>query len=345
MSIHNILLIQLKHLGDLLLSTPVIDALAEAYPSAKITVLCNGGMEAMVAGHPRVQEVITLPSKLRDIRGLGRVRSEWNLLKKLRRRRFDLAVNLSRGDRGGWLSVLCGAKIRLGYRVASQERAYKNWFYNRPVEQPTEQIHEVEKNLRVLTGLGLKVAPRPLSFSVPFEDLEWAEHQLGAAGKRRIAHVHPTSRWMFKGWETSKWSELIAGLKRDGFFVVLTCGPHANEIEHCRPILRAAGPDQFFLGGISLKRLGALLHRAHVFVGVDSAPMHMAAALRTPSVALFGPTGAANWRPWQVDSVVLQKYCECMEARGQRCDWTKGVVRRCLAEISVAEVRAAVDGL
>ena len=88
-NVQRILVIQLKHLGDLLLSTPVIDALADGFPSAKISILVNSGMEAMVTGHPRLSEIISLPPQMRDEGGLKRLRLEWALIRRIRERRFD----------------------------------------------------------------------------------------------------------------------------------------------------------------------------------------------------------------------------------------------------------------
>jgi lipopolysaccharide heptosyltransferase III len=344
-NVERILLIQLKHLGDLLLTTPVIDALAEAFPAAKISVLVNPGMEEMVAGHPKIHEILSLPPRLRQSSGLRRLQKEWSLLQELRARNFDLAVNLSRGDRGGWLSVFSGARYRLGYKVASQEPGYKNWFYNLSVDQPVESIHEVEKNLRLLPGLGIEPSERPLTYAIPREDAEWAEAQLARLQDRPIVHVHPTSRWMFKTWDPYHMAAVMSELQSRGHRIVLTCGPDLDETKHCQAILHHANPDLQFLGTLTLKQLGALIARARVFLGVDSAPMHIAAAVRTPTVALFGPTGAENWSPWQVPSVVLQKSCPCKEARAEKCDWRKDIVRACLAAITVEEVFNAVRKL
>lgn len=343
--IKKILVIQLKHLGDVLLSTPVIDALASTYPSAKISILINSGMEEMVSGHPHLHEVLTLPPKLRQEGGFTRIRKEWSLMRDIRSRKFDLAINLSRGDRGGWISVFSGARNRLGFKVASQEPGYKNWFYNLPVEQPIESIHEVEKNLRLLEGLELSPEPSPLTFAIPHETKDWADTELAGFADRPIVHVHPSSRWMFKCWDPRSMGSVIAHLREHGHRVVISCGPAPDEIKHCEAILGHAPVDRQYLGTLNLKQLGALIAKAKVFLGVDSAPMHIAAAVGTPTIALFGPTGAENWSPWQVSSVVLQKPCPCKEARAEKCDWRKDAVRACLAAIGTHEVLSAIHRL
>lgn len=344
-NIQKVLIIQLKHLGDVLLTTPVIDALASNYPSAKISILLNSGMEEMVSGHPRLHEILSLPPRLRDQTGMERLRVEWAMMKSIRARRFDLAINLSRGDRGGWISVLSGARWRLGYKVASQEPFYKNWFYNLPVEQPVESIHEVEKNLRLLTGLGFLASSGPLTYVIPKEASDWASTELSRLNDRPIVHVHPTSRWMFKCWDPYHMAAVMSDLQARGHRVVLTCGPHLDELKHCQAILHHTKPDLQYLGTLGLKQLGALIARARVFLGVDSAPMHIAAAVKTPTVALFGPTGVENWAPWRIPSTVLQKPCPCKEARAEKCDWRKDIVRACLEAITVEEVLNAVRKL
>jgi heptosyltransferase-3 len=276
---------------------------------------------------------------------LGKLKDEWRLLREIRARRFDLAINLSRGDRGGWISLFSGARHRLGYKVASQEPGYKNWFYNLPVEQPVESIHEVEKNLRLLTGLGVLPASPPLTYFVPEEVSNWAESELRPLRDRPIVHVHATSRWMFKCWDPHAMATVISDLQAHGSRIVLTCGPHLDETKHCQTILHHSKPDRQYLGTLSLKQLGALIAGAQAFLGVDSAPMHIAAAVGTPTVALFGPTGAENWSPWRVASIVLQKPCPCKDARAEKCDWRKDAVRACLAAITTAEVLSAVRRL
>jgi heptosyltransferase-3 len=299
----------------------------------------------MISGHPRLHEILSLPPKLRDERGGTRIRKEWKTVQEIRARAFDLVVNMSRGERGGWIAVLSGARLRLGYKVASQEPGYKNWFYNVAVDQPVESIHEVEKNLRLLTGLGIEAQTSPLTYVIPEEIGGWADTELARLKDRPIVHVHPASRWMFKCWDPRLMGAVISDLQASGNRIVLTCGPHLDETKHCQAILHHSTPDLQYFGTLGLKQLGALIARARVFLGVDSAPMHIAAAVQTPTVALFGPTGAENWSPWRVPSAVLQKPCPCKEARAEKCDWRKDAVRACLAAITVEEVLSAVRRL
>jgi heptosyltransferase-3 len=112
--------------------------------------------------------------------------------------------------------------------------------------------------------------------------------------------VQPTSRWKFKCWTEEGMAGVVAHLSRKGVFPVVTSGPDPAEIAQANRVADSSGsPCASLAGNLSLKELGAGIASARVFVGVDSAPMHIAAAVGTPVVALFGPTGAFNWAPWE----------------------------------------------
>jgi heptosyltransferase III len=317
------------------------------FPQAKISLLVNSGMEVMATGHPRLAEVLSLPPGLREERGLVRIRQELGHIQRLREHRFDLAINLSRGDRGGWFSVLSGASYRLGYKVPSQEPRFRNWFYNIAVDQPADSIHEVEKNLRLLAGLAIEAKPLPLTFNIPPAVSDWAKAEITPLREcaRGLVHIHPTSRWMFKSWDPARNAAVVRELQKRGYRVVLTTGPDLDEVKHGQAILHEAAPDRFHFGDLNLKQLGALIAEAELFFGVDSAPMHIASAVKTPTIALFGPTGVENWAPWMVESRVIHKDCPCKEARAEKCDWKRFSVRKCLADITVEEVVEAITSL
>ena len=162
---------------------------------------------------------------------------------------------------------------------------------------------------------------------------------------KRFIHLHPASRWQFKCWTARGNAELIDALTRNGHRVVLTGAPSADERAFVAEILKLARYAPIDLTGqLSLKELAALTARARLFVGVDSAPMHIAAAMGTPTVALFGPSGDIEWAPWQVPHrIVTSREHRCRPCGQDGCGG--GKVSECLTTLSVKAVLGATDAL
>jgi heptosyltransferase-3 len=162
---------------------------------------------------------------------------------------------------------------------------------------------------------------------------------------RGFVHLHPASRWQFKCWTPERNAALIDRLQAGGERVVLTAAPDERELALVAAIRsRCATPPVDLSGKLTLKMLAALSSRAKLFVGVDSAPMHIAAAMGTPVVALFGPSGEAEWGPWKVPHlVVASNRHACRPCGNDGCGG--GKLSECLASISVEAVLEAVGAL
>ena len=167
-------------------------------------------------------------------------------------------------------------------------------------------------------------------------------HQHGLTPKNFIL-IHPPARWLFKCWTAEGYAQVIDALQNDYKLpVVLTAAPAPQEMQFMQDIARRLHTTPVNLAGrLDLKALGAMIAQARLFIGVDSAPMHLAAAVGTPTVVLFGPSGPYNWRPWGEGHLVLTKDFDCQPCGRDGCDGTK--ISRCLTAITPAEVLAAVD--
>jgi heptosyltransferase-3 len=171
--------------------------------------------------------------------------------------------------------------------------------------------------------------------------------EAGMGPGQRLAVVHPVSRWLFKAWPEASCAETIIRLVREiPVAVALTSGPRSDEIETANRILaraqlgRGGGPIINLIGHTSVGELAALLELASLFVGVDSAPMHMAAALGVPVVALFGPSGEMSWGPWGEGHAVIASPYLCRPCGRDGC--LGGKRSDCLEAITTDEVVAAV---
>ena len=199
----------------------------------------------------------------------------------------------------------------------------------------------------LLEHAGLKLRstePGNLCLVVPEDLRAWARAELAPLRPARIVHIHPVSRWLWKCWGDDAMAQIIDWLQTErNARVVLTTGPVPRERERAQEIVRLCRTKPLFYdGNLSLSQIAALSAESDGYFGVDTAPMHMAAAVGVPVVALFGPTKPKNWGPWTSLGHVLSKHCICSDpASKEKCDWSQ--VRACLAAITVPEAQAALD--
>jgi heptosyltransferase-3 len=337
-----ILVIKFKHIGDVLLTTPAIHALKAAYPAARIHALVPRGTEPVLEENPDLAGVIPF-AKPRG-RGPRRWRQELRLVRGLRALRPDLVVAMGKGDREAILGFLSGARWRVGFDAGRKGFLGRDRLLTHRVAR-TGREHVVEADLKLVEALGIAPPDRRLRLAVGAEDAAAAGRMLAEAGVGpgdALATVHPTSRWLFKCWRDEGMAAVMDHLAALGLRVAITSGPDPREVRKARHILGLARrPAVDLIGRLTLKQLAAVLRRSCLFLGVDSAPMHVAAAVGTPVVALFGPSGEHNWRPWGEGHVVVAKDLFCRPCGQDGCNGSKR--SDCLEMITEAEVIAAVD--
>ena len=340
------LIVKLRHHGDVLLASPVISALKQAAPHCEIDALVYTDTTPMLAGHPALAQLHLIDRDWKKLGVIGQIKAESKLLASLRARRYDLVVHLSVHRRGAWLVRL----LRPRWSVAPRYKGnfWDNSFTHFYPSQSNPNRPTVESNLDSLRSLGFE----PLAASkrvVMIPGIEAEAHidtLLSANGLKpgRFIHLHPASRWLFKCWPTDKFASLCDQLAGSGWPLVLTAAPDPKETNMVKEILArrtvSPTPTLNLSGRLSLKQLAALTARARLFVGVDSAPMHIAAAMGTPTVALFGPSGDREWGPWMVENrIVTSKDHECRPCGQDGCNGSK--VSACLTELPVSQVMAA----
>jgi len=344
------LVIKLRHHGDVLLTTPVFSALKRFAPQCEIDALIYDETAEMLTGHPDIAQIHTIGRNLRK-RGAGeRLRREWRLFESLRARHYDLIVHLTGSWRGAWLA----RGLRPRYSVASFSpllppgRLWADSFTRLAPTPPLGNRHTVECHLDALRALGIQ--PPADARRLVFEPGEDARSRIAALlapyniPPGQLIHIHPASRWMFKAWHVAGYAELIANLEERGYRTVLTTGPALREMELAKEIIGCCRIAPIDLSGrLTLKQLGAVIASARLSVCVDSVPMHMAAALGTPVVALFGPSNENEWGPWQVPQRVLVSGHTCRPCRLDGCGG--GKVSECMTALRSADVLAAIEGL
>lgn len=348
-NIRRIAVFKMRNIGDVLMITPALRALRETFPDAHITVVVNSGTEAMLAHNPHIDDVLVYPREAGKEHPslLHRLRTELRFLRELRRRHFDLTIGFTDGDRIAWSSFFSGARYRLGSAHGTRGKYDpRTLIYNLPAPFFSPAMHEVEKHFYILEkgGLVLKSRqPGPLCLIVPDDLRAWARQELGPRTAGPVIHVHPVARWLWKCWRSDSMAEVIDWLQSErGARVVMTTGPVARERERAQEIVALCRTKPLFYdGNLSLSQIAAISAESDLFFGVDTAPMHIAAAVGTPVIALFGPTLSGAWQPWTDRKCVLAHPCACHKTRTQECDWSQ--VRACLAAITPAEAKAACD--
>jgi heptosyltransferase-3 len=256
-------------------------------------------------------------------------------------------VHLTDSWRGAWLAHLL--RPRWSVAPARPGRFWKWTFSHRYVLPRGTPRHAVELNLDALRRLGIYPddAEKGLVLVPGAEAEARVDQLLAAAGlaPRGFVQLHPTSRWLFKSWPEESNARLLQRLAADGHRIVVTGAPDTRERAIIGRIVASAGvPVTDLSGSLTLREMGALAARARLFVGVDSAPMHIAAAMGTPVVALFGPSGDKEWGPWHVaHRVVASDHHPCRPCGNDGCGG--GKVSECLTTLPVERVHAAVNEL
>jgi predicted lipopolysaccharide heptosyltransferase III len=340
-SIRHILVVKLRYIGDVLLCTPVLSGLREAFPGATITALVNAGTQDVLLHHPDVDEILLVNRPRGTAGSRGRYwADQFRLLRLLRERRFDLALDLTDGDRAAFLTWASGARLRVGF---NRERRFRGRAYHRCVPPWSGRRHAVEADLEALRLLGLQVHPVAPSLGLPPEAEVAAEDLLAhkrVSRDRDLVLVHPGARWWFKTWPAERFAALGDRIAEELGAQILIAGgrgdaPAAEAIQG-----QMRSPAMSVAGETSVLQLAAVLKRCRLFVGNDAGPMHIAAAVGTPVVALFGPTDPAEWGPQGEGHVVLYKGLDCREC------WRRGACWRgesnCLRQITVEEAMVAV---
>ncbi len=333
-----ILIIKLKHIGDTLLMTPTIRWLRNEYPDAVIDVVIRSGCESVLEGNPDISNVLLVarPEKKsrswRDTR--QSLQTAWRILTGPR---YDYAFDLSNSDRAKQLVLLSRARIR-GINDWNARLGVKRKLFNAFSSYHWRESHQVEKDFRTIADIfGSQAEPGPLVM-IPPADTSTIETTLPDIRlDKPYAVFHPTSRWTYKQWNQLRWAELAAWLQQErGMQIILSVGPDAKEVNYADSIMQACPGVVSTAGRLPLPQIAALLQGADLFVGIDTAVMHLSAAMQTPTVALFGANNERNWRPWKCHHRLIPGDCSCKRNKKMICD--KSRILPCMDAISLQQI-------
>ena len=351
--IRRALVTKLRHHGDVLLTAPVFSTLGRAAPHVEIDALVYRETAPMLANHPAIAQIHAVDRDWKQQGLRTQMAEEARLLRRLRERRYDLLIHLTEHPRGATLAHLLRPRF-----AVTRERPRNEWlwrsrfthFYRLPQRTPR---HAVEANLDALRRIG--IYPAPADKRVVLVPGEAAHARVDALLRDRglapggFIHAHPGSRWMFKCWPADRSAALFERIVGAGHALAITGAPDPHERDLVTSILEAVDSRTRMrivdlTGELSLCELAALTARARAFVGVDTAPMHIAAAMGTPTLALFGPSGEFEWGPWMVrQRVVVSRAHPCRPCGIDGCGG--GKVSECLTTLGVDDVYAQFESL
>lgn len=313
--------------------TPALRALKRTYSESNLTLLLRPRVADLMQMHPYVDTCIV------DNKTEGRYRSVKNLVRQLRDKVFDIAVVLHPTSfRNALLPFLARVPIRVGTNVGG-----RGMLLTGSCRDDTE-IHEIHRYLRVLKLLNIDTATSSLEFWHTDADRQFVEHLLRAEGvlpQNRIVALNLGTTWATKRWDLANFADLAQQIVRllPEIKIVLVGSPEERELAKA---LSASLSVINLVGKTEILQLGALLERCEVCVTCDSGPMHIAAAVGTPTVALFGPTSPIRHQPHGTGHTVIEKPVSCRPCYKQMCH-RRDAPHLCMKEISTPEVVKALE--
>lgn len=294
-----ILLIKFRAIGDVLLSTPLVENLNRIYPDAKIDFVINKESKDILLDNPNINDLFTYDrSKIKEKNIFLQIVDELKFIFGFFFKKYDIVMNLTEGDRGSIISWFADAPKKIGYKPRNKILKKLNIFSDTIKED--HSMHIIKQNLRFLEFINEK----PLSTSTKLffknSDKTKIDKLLKEKNIKDFIHIHPTARWFSKCWKDEHWAEVIDYLQKEKKIkVILTAAPNENEMKKISNILFHSKTKPLDLSGkITLKELAYLSNLSKLYLGADTAPMHMACALNVPAVALFGKTNPLQWGPW-----------------------------------------------
>jgi len=337
-----ILVVALRRIGDVLLTTPLIRSLRRAWPDAVIDALVFADTAGILAGNPDLDGTIALPAGA----GFGETAELAGRLAK----RYALAISTQTGDRPTFFAALAGRQSLAPVSGGNAMAAFKRLIVTHHV-RPAANVHRVEEMLRLADAAG---APRVPQVVCPEGRVRDALLPM-----QPYAVIHPSPMYRYKQWTAEGWGGLAAALAQRGLQVCVTGGPAAAERDYIDRVLQGAPQVTRLDGRLGWHEIAALMHGARVFVGPDTSVTHLAAASGAPTVALFGPTDPTLWGPWPAEGLpdpwartgtiqrrgnvwLVQNPLPCMPCQQEGCERHLASYSRCLDELPLARVLAAV---
>lgn len=337
-----ILIVRLRSIGDIILLTPTLQLLKEWRSDLRLSVMVEPRFRELLEGNPAVEEIL-IPG---EGSGTRKLLSRMQVIRRLRQRRYSVCVNLHGGPTSRMFTRWSAAPWRVGFHHYRGLNVYNVVVPDALTILNKPSLHTVEHQAAAFFHLGLPptAIPRARIFSGTNHTAWWnAERaRLGIDPNQPYAIVHPTAAYKTKQWAPEGFARIGRYLESQaGIAPVYSCGPGEQTVLDA--VEQAAGKPVRRLQGVGLAQFAAALADARLFVGNDSGPAHMAAALARPLVVIFGSSSSPIWGPWPPDdsgSRIVQNRFDCNPCPGDHC--YQFALPECILSITLAQVEQAV---
>jgi len=347
--IKNILIIQLGDVGDVVWTTPSFKAVKETFPHAGVSVLLREGTACLFEADPYVEQCF----EVKHYKGhlLNRVIEQIRFVRILRRKHFDIAFDLRSDDRGAFMARLTGAEIRgaLYYRDVPFLR---NRLFTHLLVEPSQQKKKVlgaaEQSLRILRGFGIHASSDVPKLWIMPDVMKQAQQILHRAGcvdsndhdGLGLITLNPFSRWSYKEWDSDKWVSIMNWLWNRFHIASAVVGNKEESARATELVNRCSGTVYNLAGKTTLAELAGVLSFSGLHIGVDSAAPHIAAAVGTPTITIYGPSDWQDWAPVGEMHRVIVPDMECVPCRKKGCDGSEQ--SRCLETLEIDKVQTVI---
>lgn len=332
--VRKVLLVRLRSIGDTVLATPSAFALKRLLPNIQVDMLVEDWVAPLLDPHPHIDNVLALER--------GGLMSRAAAARELRAAKYDVVYNLHGGTTATFLTRATGARHRVGFKTYQYAQLHNHLAPSPLLLWGQQKTHSVEQQLALLGWTGVPVTDRPRTqLGVSQAATETINQQLASAGltDRKIALIHPAAAFATKQWATENFARVVEYVAERGFAPVAVAAPHEQEVLENLEAESSVHIETFEL---SLPEVTALAARAQVFVGNDSGIAHIAAAVGTRCVVVFGSSNIAHWRPWNsAPAEVVFEQMPCQPCHGYFCE--KFAQPECILRVPVARVTAAID--
>jgi predicted lipopolysaccharide heptosyltransferase III len=334
--VRKVLLVRLRSIGDTVLATPSAFALKRFLPNAVVDILVEDWVAPLLANHPHIDNVVVIER--------GGFVTRARVAREVRAANYDVVYNLHGGTTATLLTRATGARHRVGFENYQYAQLHNHQAPSPLLLWQQQKTHSVEQQLALLGWTGVPVTDRPRTeLGIAPEPAAAVEQRLVAAGlqDQKIALIHPAAAFATKQWATENFARVAEFLIERGFATVAIAAPHEGALLET---LRSTSSAKIVTFDLSLPEVTALAARSQLFVGNDSGIAHIAAAVGTPAVVIFGSSNITHWRPWSsAPAEVVFEEMPCQPCHGYFCE--KFAQPECILRVPVTRVTAAIDRL
>ncbi len=341
-TVKRILIIKLRYIGDTVMLLPVINNIRSQLPGVQLDVMVNKGTEEVIRYSPDIDEVICYDRQVLKHGGsvYRKIVDNVKFIRSIRKKKYDLVIDFTGSDRSELLTLLSGARIRLGDLHGN---AGKRVYFNQFIRADIDAMHIVDYQMRAIEQLGFRTMTDEFSLTIPEDVQAKADGFFFPQGRQqdrvRVV-IHPGARREVRRWPAARFGEIAQRLKKNyGAEIFLVAGPGEEDLL-AETAGYCGGAADFQGSGLSLIELAALLKRCDLYLGNDTGSSHVAAGTGIRMITLFGPQYPHRWAPYTKKGLVLFKNMDCIGCNHIDCTQRENL---CMTSITVDEVWDMVE--